>query len=428
MKDVLLINLSSYPEFSVGTVFPIGLNKIKSYLMDRGYECMIYDYHKEPILDINDILGLDFRFIGIGIRNLDTLELDSKLQYKKYINFINEFYRIKIEKGLESSIVIGGAGYSLYYEKFNKLIQYDFGISGNGEHAFLQLLQGNTESKNIISSASCQERIIYDEELVRAYLKANTDLSIGVQTYEGKCPKQCIYCCYNYKDVEFTTKKVTDVVIEIEQLLSLNVKCIFIVDQVFNITDDYAIYILKHIKEKINFMRFMAFLNPSLNEELYLLIKDCGLFPIYSFDSFSTPILSSLKKDFTVEEIRETIKICRQYEIPFSSSLILGAIGENENTIKETCTFINKYFLEKSELSISFGIRIVPKSRLFDLTIDETKDYLKPIFLYFSPDIFDYFYKYINKRLINTERFLKHCHYKNAYYLQEYVQLIEKKG
>lgn len=367
MRDVLLINLCSYPEFSVGEVYPIGLNKIKSYLERRGYECQIYDYHITPTLNMYKILEMNYKYIGISIRNMDTLELDSKIQYKNFVSFINEFYKIKCEKRSYSKIVIGGSGYSLYCEEFNRYINYDHGIVGNGEIAFEYLLKGIIGQKNIEISECNQERILYDESLIRAYLASKPTISIGLQTYEGKCTKGCIYCCYNYKNTQFNSKKVKDILSEIRQLKSLHVKSLYIVDQVFNITDEYAINLLRYIKKDIYGINIMAFLNPSNSKVLYKLLKECNVFAIYSFDSFSERILSRMKKGFTVSEIITTIELCRDHNVEFSCSLILGALGETEETVLETCEFINKYIEKSSELCVGFGIRVIPKSALYNL-------------------------------------------------------------
>ena len=125
------------------------------------------------------ILEMNYKYIGISIRNMDTLELDSKIQYKNFVSFINEFYKIKCEKRSYSKIVIGGSGYSLYCEEFNRYINYDHGIVGNGEIAFEYLLKGIIGQKNIEISECNQERILYDESLIRAYLASKPTISIG---------------------------------------------------------------------------------------------------------------------------------------------------------------------------------------------------------------------------------------------------------
>ncbi len=421
MKDLLLINLASYPDFTVGIIFPIGLNKIKSFLTSRGYECVILDYNTYPELDLIKIFEMNFKYVGISIRNMDTLELDSSIQYKKYVDFINYVYDVKEENHFESKVVIGGSGYSLYSEYINKLIKYDHGIVGNGEYAFLHLLQDFDCEKNIEIKESVQERIIYDEELVKAYVSKKPSISIGVQTYEGICVKKCIYCCYNFKHTELTMKNKEDILAEIRQLKSLQVTNIYIVDQVFNFSDEYAIDILKYLELELQNIKVIAFLNPSANEELYSLLHRCNIFSLYSFDSFSDPILVNLLKGFSSNDILESIKLCRKYEVEFSCSLILGAIGENEDTIRDTCNFINQNIETSAELCLGFGIRVLPKSRLFYLLEEQDVNILEPTFLFFEPEIFDYFYKYVNLSKIPLELFLKHSHYKQLYYKRKFV-------
>ena len=205
MKDVLLINLCSYPQYTVGPVFPIGLVKIKSHLEKNNYTCDILDYNQEPILDIDNILEQPYKVIGVSIRNIDSIELDSKVIYNKYVQFINELYKKKIQYQKTFKLVVGGSGYSLYNSQINALINFDYGIIGNGEDVFLKLLTEQNLPKIIFSRESSMETILYDSELVKAYLKLSPEMYIGIQTYDGQCLQNCIYCSYNYKSMPFKT-------------------------------------------------------------------------------------------------------------------------------------------------------------------------------------------------------------------------------
>lgn len=69
-----------------------GLNKIKTFLALRSYECVILDSHICPDLDMYKILEIGFKYVGISVRNMDTLELDSRIHYEKYVNFLNNLY------------------------------------------------------------------------------------------------------------------------------------------------------------------------------------------------------------------------------------------------------------------------------------------------------------------------------------------------
>ena len=200
----------------------------------------------------------------------------------------------------------------------------------------------------------------------------------------------------------------------------------FIIDSVFNRTDEYAINVLKGIVNYVQGMNIAAFLNPSNNSQLYYYLKECNIYAIYSFDSFSEKILISLNKGFNKNDVYKTIENCRKFSIEFNSNIIVGALGENEKTIYETCEFANTFLDKKSELVTSFGIRIIPHSFLFEKIANARINYLEPTFLYFPKQCFEYYYHFIDKKFIDVRRFLKHLSLKNNYSKIQFVSLESK--
>lgn len=116
--------------------------------------------------------------------------------------------------------------------------------------------------------------------------------------------------------------------------------------------------------------------------EFLELLKQSGCNNIYiSFDTFSERMIKNMQKQFSLSEAIKLIDEIHKIRVPLKAFILFGGPGECEDTIKETCTFLNKY-LRKEEILISIGIRILPNSKIskevswdniLDLTFYEVK-------------------------------------------------------
>ena len=75
-------------------------------------------------------------------------------------------------------------------------------------------------------------------------------------------------------------------------------------------------------------------------------------------DAASEPTLIGLSKGFSFEEIREAAAVCREVDLPFSCYLILGAPGENDETVRTTLE--NMEEIDPPSLLGLTGVRVYP--------------------------------------------------------------------
>ena len=116
------------------------------------------------------------------------------------------------------------------------------------------------------------------------------------------------------------------------------------------------------------------------NMELY---KRAGLTHIeFGTDSLSDTQLVNYKKHFTFNDIKNASDICYDLGIFYAHFLILGGIGETEQTLNET--FENSKKLQHTVFFPFIGMRIYPKTELYDIAIQEglisKEDALKPAY------------------------------------------------
>ena len=236
-------------------VFPLGLAYIAKVLREAGRQIEVMDlcFSQEVSADIESTLH---RFqpdlIGISLRNLDNLTYPTSASY---IKEVEEVIGICRQYG-SSQLVIGGSGYSLAPKELLQHFDVDFGIVGEGEEVFLQLVnnlgQGDpiSPSPHLLIKEKPFPSLI---EGARVFPVPSPDRSLfethryleeggmgNIQTKRGG-PFSCIYCTYPLLEgKKVRLRKTEEVVEEIHHLVEEGVDYIYFVDDIFNYPPSYA--------------------------------------------------------------------------------------------------------------------------------------------------------------------------------------------
>ncbi len=89
-----------------------------------------------------------------------------------------------------------------------------------------------------------------------------------------------------------------------------------------------------------------------VSRELLLLAKKSGCTQIaYGFESGSQAMLDAMNKKTTVGHAERTISLHREHDLAFSSSMILGARGENYRTLYQTWRFLMRNCFRPSAIN-----------------------------------------------------------------------------
>ena len=179
-------------------------------------------------------------------------------------------------------------------------------------------------------------------------------------------------------------------------------------DDIFNASPEHAKQILKAVLDSGEIPKsWHAYLNPkNIDEELLELVVATNGWSYYSaqqrtvifsfdLDSACDRILTSIGKGFTTEDIRRALaafdRVRQRYEsqAPVVKSvyhLLLGYPGEDEESIRESCQFVNETLPDR--LSLQIGVRVYPHTPLAQETRGklwhEPQDLLEPTFVPFS--------------------------------------------
>ncbi len=361
------------------------------------YKVEIFDLYLNSFEQLEATIQLlQPKYCGVSLRNIDDANSMSKG------NFIGGYRKLisTIRLAGDAKIILGGAGFSIFPEKLYGQLQPDFGIYGEGEESFVQLLNCldyNLEFRNIEGlvytsgglvlvnkrSNYCHDLALSFESKLTGFYWNHSGM-LSVQTKRG-CPYKCIYCSYPVIEGKKIRTLNTDRILETLSDLYYNqgINYVFFTDSVFNIENKYNHELADKIIRsgiKIKWGAYFTFKN--LDEALMIKLKAAGLTHIeFGTESLSDRTLKNYGKSFSAKEVIEKSDMCRTLGIDFVHFIILAGYGETEETVNET--FENSRKIGLTAFFPFVGMRIYPGTRLHQLavqdrTISRDDDLLEP--------------------------------------------------
>ena len=410
MKKVLLVHCNT--EKAPYPIPPLGLCLLSASLEDT-WEVSIYDcMFDEGVGLVDRVLQFNPDYIGFSIRNIDNTMPDNFVYYVD-----NQIFRIilPVKKVTSAKIILGGSGFSIFPQELMELTQADYGIIGEAETAFQQLLDALEKGedvfhfRNVLTGSATKERSgsTYIHQVLFSDRFSEIDLKIdfnpyrergaySIQTKRG-CSHGCIYCTYPLLEgTTFRTRKPVDIVNEIEEAHGRLGDVMFeFVDSTFNDPSGHAEAICREIicrKLRIR-LRTMGINPRNSSEGLFELMMEAGFVQIDATpDTASPALLANLGKGFDLHEVQQMATAIRKFNLPTMWFFLFGGPGENDDTFKETLDFIDKYISAEDLVYMASGLRVYPntpleKTALQEQVIKPGQSLLYPPVFYFSTGI-----------------------------------------
>jgi len=153
------------------------------------------------------------------------------------------------------------------------------------------------------------------------------------------CPYKCSFCVIASLGYKF--RSVENVMSELRYLKNLRCREIYFNDQTFGVNRARAKELCKRmVEEKIDFGWVCWSRVDVINEELLKLMKGAGCHTIlFGVETASEKSLKSMGKGYTLREVEETFRLCREYGVRTLATYILGLPGEDKNSIMQTIEF-----------------------------------------------------------------------------------------
>ena len=398
MSKVFLI--SSNTTIDPYPVYPLGLALVASALQTGGHHVYQFDLlaGEQPEDRLKkSLLEYSPDFVGISLRNIDNVDslTSDDNWYLEEAKLLIE----KIRKLTDAPIIVGGPAFSIMPEDILAYIRADYGVVGEGERAFNDLLKslekgrlppGIISGKGEFLSGLDMVAPCLEAELISFYLQRSG--MVGMQTKRG-CPHNCLYCTYpGLEGTQLRTRGPDEVVDDIERMKKLyGVDTIFFTDSVFNDTTGHYLKVAEALLDRKLGISWSAFFRPKNIGHMELkLLKASGLYAVeVGSDAACDVTLEALNKRFTAADVIEFNRICLKEEIPCAHFIMFGGPDETVTTLKEGLDNLAK--LANCVVFAFSGIRILPETGLHARAVREgiltKKDsLLKPVY-YFSPKI-----------------------------------------
>jgi radical SAM superfamily enzyme YgiQ (UPF0313 family) len=365
---VLIISTNSLPAAPTGPVYVAGAAR------RAGHEVQIYER-----LFANDLEGeLSSRLrefqpdvIGVSIRLVfgDEQDVNSPLgtrhtDLRPKVRQITDIVR----GNTTARIVMGGPGFNYYARDWLEYLDLDYGIRGEGEEAFPMFLKCLSEGDDVYSIPGCVFRKngayhavspILVEDLNRQALPAyelldwkqyaDRNITPAIFTKRG-CAISCTYCPYSKLEGRRyrlkSPQRVIDEALHIGDCTQTS--RVMFCDNNFNAPRQHAQAICKAIiAQNVAFQWGTGDLRPvGVTEEFCRLMEASGCFYAnLSIESASDKMLKSMKRGYTVQQVREALESLSRSKIPFGASVMLGTPEETPETIAETLRVLDDYHI-----------------------------------------------------------------------------------
>ncbi len=382
---VLLISANT-EKFNMPAM-PLGLACVAEATKMAGHDVAMLDlmFQTDVSTTLEAMISeLQPECIGISVRNIDDQHIENT---QFLIDKVKQV--VNLCRGLSTSpIVLGGAGYSMFPESALAYLDADFGIAGEGEIAFTDLLthlQNDCDPSKIpglfIKGEGSQAPKTLCNNLDQLPLPETSILSdsasksrepwIPVQTRRG-CALNCSYCSTSTIEGSILRKRSPEIVSEwLESWVRAGYANFFFVDNTFNLPPAYAKSICQKILERKLEMSWRCIIYPNkVDRELVELMASAGCKQIsLGFESGSLQMLKNLNKQFTLDDVRAVSDMFADRGIEQLGFLLLGGPGETKHSVEESLAFADD--LKLDSLRVTAEIRIYPNTKLAETSIDQ---------------------------------------------------------
>lgn len=362
----------NYPSLSLPT--------IATPLIQKGYNVKILDLdlYDSPYLVLQKTLN-EFNPILIGI----TCNTPFFKQAIKIAEIIKQYNKNIIT-------VIGGPHSTIYPEEFLNKGCFDYAILGEGDFILLDILKvkKKIKSKDSLNNIA----FIENNKIIKKEIKAIKNLDrlpipswhlMEIEKYQSSyiltkknpggpietsrgCPGNCSYCNKKIFGWHFRPKSPERVLKEIEFMLEIGFKELFIEDDLFSKDLSRAKKICDMIIEhKLKFPWWLinGIRVDSLDLELLQKLKKAGCYRVsFGIESGNQQVLNDVGKGITLEQIREAVKLTKIAKIEAFGFFMLALPLDTKETMQQTIDFSKELDLDVAKFAITIPY---PGTRLY---------------------------------------------------------------
>lgn len=358
---VLLLNCRS-PFLDDSKIYPPLVNLyLKSWLNKElpEVDVEVWDEYQDGDMTIFD----PFDLIGVSIMTPQKEEASKLCKTLKYL--------------YPNKILVAGGPHIRHYIKdvITEDDPWDYLVPGDGEKALVEIIKGTAPkvwherlSKEEIYNAPPPDRTSPKiAEMLKTYTyELNGVMSTTMMTARG-CSQQCTFCEDALTMIRWSN--MDNIIKQLDDIVSLGFKGVYIFDDIFAIAIPKIIPILKEIKKRGLVFRCngQAKFFTLQGEEFAKILSEHGCVEIaFGFESGSQTILDNIKKMTSVEMNYDAVKYAKKHGIKVKGFIMLGLPGETWETMKDTEKFIKETEMDDFQLAVTMPYKGTEIRRMID--------------------------------------------------------------
>jgi len=369
---------------------PLGLGYIAAYLKQYGFSVKIVDCtfisQKEALRQIRNsnpkIIGIQSMFslrekslemARLLRKNCELLVAGGPLPTTNSEIFLNDF-----------DVVVNGEGEQTMLElvkAFEKGVDFSqvSGITYKDAKSGETRRTVKRDTINNLDAVPFPSRELFDNSAYKKYYLRKFGYTITTIMTSRGCPYTCDFCSRPVFGNEFRNRTATNIVDEIEEVISLGYERVWFADDCFTLKRQRLIEVCDEIvnrRLKIGWECLSRV--DTLDSELVRRMKQSGCLRIFfGIESGDDSILATMGKNTTAKKAEETVRLCNSEGVKVGAFFIIGYPGENERTLLNTVKFASSLQLDYLSFTLPFPI---PGTPLFERLKSDiiTDEYTEP--------------------------------------------------
>jgi anaerobic magnesium-protoporphyrin IX monomethyl ester cyclase len=291
-------------------------------------------------------------------------------------------------------VVMGGAHPTIMYRQIlENYPEVDIVVRGEGEHTFLEIVQGLDLDK--IAGIVFRSKGEIIENKPREYVANLDDIPspawemIDFQQYPARgsgiingvdlnveprvsvifsrgCQGHCTFCSTWWIWRQWRYRSPTHMADELELLNKVyQVKHLVFADDSFSLNREAAIELCREIiRRKLKIAFHVTTRVDAVDEEMLHLLKQAGCYEIaYGIETGSPKLLKKMNKETDLTTSERAIRLTKAAGLRVTALIIVGNVGETLETVKETASFLRS--TKPTTIGSVGGLWILPGTALY---------------------------------------------------------------
>lgn len=352
----------------------------------------------------------DVRILDLNVRKVKREEIEETIRNAEIVGItgiITEYYEIvKLSHAIKeinssAKIVLGGALATNLPERMLQATQADVVVIGEGEKTILSLVSAIEQKENLGNIRGIAYRgngnIIVTEPVIHIPdidtipfparhlldmniyptnqfktfgLKLKTKIKSTVLISSRGCPYNCTFCYKGMWGNKWRGRSPKNLIDEMELLKSeYGMNGFLFYDDTFNVDKNRVFEFCQLLKErKLDVAWYSNTRANLLTKEMLEAMRDSGCIGVaFGIESGNQEVLNSIKKNLTLEQVRQAVKWTKDAGINIVGYFIFGLLGETKATIRETLNFAKELDLDFYGFSLPNPL---PDTELYDSAME----------------------------------------------------------